>query len=61
MTLIDKTKSINCNILELSDAAVTKTLLLVGNTLSASSNSLILNSKTNYVISNKRFDDFILT
>ena len=61
MTLIDKTKSINCNILELSDAAVTKTLLLVVNTLSASSNSLILNSKTNYVISNKRFDDFILT
>ena len=61
MTLIDKTKSINCNILELSDAAVTKTLLLVGNTLSASSNSLILNSKTNYVTSNKRFDDFILT
>lgn len=61
MTLIDKTKSINCNILELSDAAVTKTLLLVGNTLSASSNSLILNSKTDYVISNKRFDDFILT
>ena len=61
MTLIDKTQSINCKILELSDAVVTKVLLFVGSTLSASSNSLILNSKTDYVISNKKFDDFILT
>ena len=61
MTLIDKTQSINCKILELSDAVVTKVLLFVGSILSASSNSLILNSKTDYVISNKKFDDFILT
>ena len=44
MTLLDKIKSINCGILDLSDAVVTKILLVGNNTLSASSNTLILNS-----------------
>ena len=45
MTLLDKIKSINCGILELNDAVLTKILLFGDNTLSASSNTLILNSK----------------
>ena len=59
MTLLDK--SINCGILELSDAVLTKILLFGDNTLSASSNTLILNSKIDFVISTKRFDGSILT
>ena len=61
MTLLDKIKSINCGILELNDAVLTKILLFGDNTLSASSNTLILNSKIDFVISTKRFDGSILT
>ena len=61
MTLLDKIKSINCGILEISDAVVTKILLFGDNTLSASFNTLILNSTIDYVIDAKRFDDCILT
>ena len=60
MTLLDKVKSINCDIVEMSDGAVTK-ILFGDNTLSAFSNTLISNSTTDYVISTRRFDDSILT
>ena len=56
-----KSKSIKCSILEFSDAVATKILPLEDNTLSDSSNTLILNSTIDYIISTKRFDDFILT
>ena len=56
-----KSKSIKCSILEFSDAVATKILPLGDNTLSDSSNTLILNSTIDYIISTKRFDDFILT
>ena len=58
--LMNKVKSINCNILEFSDAVVTKILLFGDNTLSDSSNTFILNSTIDYIISTKRFDEFIL-
>ena len=61
MTLLNKTKSINCSILEFSNAVITKILLFEDNTLSDSSNTLILNSTIDYIISTKRFDDSILT
>ena len=61
MTLLNKIKSINCSILEFSDAVVTKTLLFGDNTLSDSCNTLILNSTIDYITSTKRFDDSILT
>ena len=60
MTLLNKIKSINCSILEFSDADVTKILLSGNNALSDSSYTLILNSTIDYIISIKRFDDFIL-
>ena len=60
MTLLNKIKSINCSILEFCDAIVTKILLFKENTLSDSSNTLILNSTIDYIISTKRFDDSIL-
>ena len=41
--LLNKIKSINCSILEFSDAVVTKTLLFGDNTLSDSCNTLVLN------------------
>ena len=43
MTLLNKIKSINCSILEFSDAVVTKILLFGDKSLSDSSNTLILN------------------
>ena len=61
MTLRNKIKSINCSILEFSDAVVIKILPFGGNTLSDSCNTLILNSTIHYIISTKRFDDSILT
>ena len=61
MTLLKKIKSINCSILEFSGAVVTKILLFRYNTLSDSSNILVLKSTIDYIISNKRFDDSILT
>ena len=61
MTILIKIKSINCSILELSDAVVTKIFLFGDNTLSDSSNTLILNSTIDYIISTKRFDGSILT
>ena len=61
MTLLNKIKSINCSILEFSDAVVTKILLFGDNTLSDCCNTLILNSTIDYIISTKIFDDSILT
>ena len=61
MTPLNKIKSINCSILEFSDAVVTKILLFGDNTLSDSCNTLILNSTIDYIMSTKRFDDSILT
>ena len=61
MTLLNKIKSTNCSILKFSDLVGTKILLFGDNTLSDSSNTLILNSTIDYVISTKRFDDSILT
>ena len=55
MTLLNKIKSINCSILESSDTAVTKILLFVDNTFSDSSNTFILNSTIEYIISTQRF------
>ena len=57
MTLLNKTKSINCSILEFSNAAVTKILLFGVNTLSDSCNTLILNSTIDCIISTKRLYD----
>ena len=61
MTLLNKIKSINCTILESNDAAVTKILLFGGNSFSDSSNTLILNSAIEYIISTQRFEGSILT
>ena len=61
LTLLNKIKSVNCSILESSDAAVTKILLFGDNTLSNSSNTLILNSTIEYIISTQRFEGSILT
>ena len=61
MTLLNKTKSINCSILEFSDAVITRIVLFGDNTLSDSSNTLILNSTIDYIISTKRSDDSFLT
>ena len=51
LTLLNKIKSINCSILESSDAAVTKFFLFGNNTLSNSSNTIILNSTIECIIS----------
>ena len=51
----EQNKSINCSILESSDAAVTK-LLFCDNTLSNSYNTFILNSSIEYIISTQRFE-----
>ena len=59
MTLLNKIKSVS--ILEFSDAVVTKILLFGDNTVIDSSNTIILNSTIDYVISTKRLDDSILT
>ena len=61
LTLLNKIKSINCSILESSDATVRKILLFGHNTLNNSSNTLILNSTIEYVISSQRVESFILT
>ena len=61
LTLLNKIKGINCSILESSDAAVTKILLFGDNTLSSSSNTIILNSTIEYIISTQRFEGYILT
>ena len=60
MTLLNKIKSINCSILESSDAAVTKILLFGDNTFSDSPNTLTLNSTIEYIISTQRFEGSIL-
>ena len=52
----EQIKSINCSILESSNTAVTKILLFGDNTLSSSSNTFILNSATEYIISTQRFE-----
>ena len=61
MILLNKIKSINCSILEFSDAVVTKILLFGDSTLSDSCNTLILNLTIDYIMSTKRFDGSILT
>ena len=61
MTLLNKTESTKCSILEFSDAVLTKILLLKDNTLCVSSDILILNSTIAYIISTKRADVTILT
>ena len=61
LTLLNKIKSVNCSILESSDAAVRQMLLFDDNTLSNSSNTLILNSTIEYIISTQRFEGSILT
>ena len=60
-TLLNKIKSINCRILESRDAVVTKTILFGDNTLSNSSNTIILNSTIESIISTQRFEGSILT
>lgn len=54
MTLLGTIKSITCGILELSDAVVTEILFFGDNSFSASFNTLILTSMTDYVMSTKR-------
>ena len=54
LTLLNKIKSINCSISESSDATMTKILLFGDNTLRSSSNTLILNSTIEYIISTQR-------
>ena len=61
MTVLNKIKSINCSIVEFSDAVDAKILLFGENTYSGSSNTLILNSAIDHIISTKRFNDPILT
>ena len=61
MIPLNKIKSINCSILEFSDAVVTRILLFGDHTLSDSCNTLILNLTIDYIIFSKRIDDSILT
>ena len=61
MVLLSKIRSINCSILEFSDAVATKILLFGDNTLNDSRNTLILNLTIDYIISAKLFDNFIST
>ena len=61
LTLLNKIKSINCSILESKDVAVTKVLLFGYNSLSNSSNTLILKSAIKNIISTQRFQGSILT
>ena len=61
MTVLDKIKCIIRKILELSDAVMTKSLLIADNPLSASSNTLTLITVIDSVISTKRFDNSKIT
>ena len=61
LTFLNKFKSINCSILESSDTAVTKILLFGDNILNNSSNTIILNSTIEYIISTQGFEGSILT
>ena len=61
MTLPEIKSINNHSILEPCDDVVTKILLYGDNALSTSSNTLILNSTIDYIISTKRFDESILT
>ena len=61
MTLLNKIKTINYGIFELSSTIMTKTLLFGDSSLSDSTNTLILNSTTEYVIAIKKFGDPIVT
>ena len=61
LPLLNKVERINCSILESSDAAVTKTLVFGDNILSNSSNTIILNSTIEYIISTQRTEGSILT
>ena len=61
MTLLNNIKNINCDISELKDTIMTKSILFRVNSVSASSNTLTLNPTIDYVISTKRLDDSILT
>ena len=61
MALLNEIESINCSILESSDPAVTKIILFGDNFFSDSSNTFILNSTIEYMISTQRFEGSILT
>ena len=63
LTPLNKIKSINCSILESSNAAETKIILFGDNILSncSSYNTIILNSVIEYMISTQRFEGSILT
>ena len=61
MTLPNNIKSINCSVLESSDAAVTKILLFGDDTLSNSSYAFILISTIEDIISTQRSEGIILT
>ena len=56
MNLLDKIKRMTCDILELSDAIMTKILFVGDDSLSASFNTLILKSMINNVNRFNRFD-----
>ena len=57
MNLLDKIKRMTCDILELSNAIMTKILFVGDDSLSASFNTVILNSTINNVNGFNRFDD----
>ena len=63
ITFLNKIKNINYGILELSDTTMTKTLLFGDSLLSdlLTTNTLILNLTTDYILATKRFDDPIVT
>ena len=62
MTLLNKIKkSINCSILEFSDAVVANILLFGNNTHSDFSSTFILNLTIDYIMSTKTFDTSVLT
>ena len=61
LTLLNKIKSVNRSILESGDAAVTNVLLFGDNTLTNCSNTFILNSTNEYILSTQRFEGSILT
>ena len=61
MTLLNKMKNINYDIMKLSSTIMTKILLFGESSRSDSTNTLTLNSTIEYVIVTKRFDVPIVT
>ena len=60
MTFLNNIRNINFGILKLSNITLTETLLFDDSLLGVSTNTLILNSTTGYVIDTKKFDDPIV-